>query len=362
MNAHGLPEAFRKRAREDEYADIAAGGTLGFTEHRSKRLLQALPTRLSPKSRQWTDPAAFPPANPSFPAHAAPRTITPGDSDSEEMAPAQQHTWADEPELPTHHTQMISEVFDQDMDMMDTSDQTPAQPQVQNHQLQGQLAVVHITGGRIPTPIHCSFAQQVRGNNWNGNGAQGELQARDLNAMAYDNNLAMGAYQSTALVGQECVPRSFEGPAAQAHVMADWNMVQNRRLPSPISENGGEDGNLNSPHMVLDSSARPQSRLDHLTHEHPLLSTLPARCSSAGAIRPDHERTPSAENPGANAMDIESPATPSPRRGHQRSKHTLNSWTSLAPGMKRSFSIGYRPDCDMCRDRVPGHFNHLIIS
>jgi hypothetical protein len=28
-------DANRKRGREDEYEDVAAGGTLGFTEHRS---------------------------------------------------------------------------------------------------------------------------------------------------------------------------------------------------------------------------------------------------------------------------------------------------------------------------------------
>lgn len=28
-------DANRKRSREDEYEDIATGGTLGFTEHRS---------------------------------------------------------------------------------------------------------------------------------------------------------------------------------------------------------------------------------------------------------------------------------------------------------------------------------------
>ncbi len=32
---HEWPEANRKRIREDEYADVASGGTLGFTEHRS---------------------------------------------------------------------------------------------------------------------------------------------------------------------------------------------------------------------------------------------------------------------------------------------------------------------------------------
>jgi hypothetical protein len=32
---HEWQDANRKRGREDEYEDIAAGGTLGFTEHRS---------------------------------------------------------------------------------------------------------------------------------------------------------------------------------------------------------------------------------------------------------------------------------------------------------------------------------------
>jgi len=32
---HEWQDANRKREREDEYEDIAAGGKLGFTEHRS---------------------------------------------------------------------------------------------------------------------------------------------------------------------------------------------------------------------------------------------------------------------------------------------------------------------------------------
>jgi hypothetical protein len=30
--------------------------------------------------------------------------------------------------------------------------------------------------------------------------------------------------------------------------------------------------------------------------------------------------------------------------------------------MKKSFSMGFRADCDKCRAKVPGHFNHIIIS
>ncbi|CCF47106.1 hypothetical protein CH063_15626 [Colletotrichum higginsianum] len=56
------------------------------------------------------------------------------------------------------------------------------------------------------------------------------------------------------------------------------------------------------------------------------------------------------------------PATPSPgRKGHIRSRHTVNSWT-WQPGMKKSLSIGYRADCEKCRLKVPGHFNHIIVS
>ncbi len=29
---------------------------------------------------------------------------------------------------------------------------------------------------------------------------------------------------------------------------------------------------------------------------------------------------------------------------------------------EKSFSIGYRADCEKCRNRVPGHFNHIIVS
>jgi hypothetical protein len=332
MDAHEWPEAHRKRFREDDYADISVGGTLGFTEHRSKRL-QSLPLRTSPNSKRWAEPPNFPPSNPSFAAPAAPRTITPGDSDSEEVAAAlQQHAWADEPELLSHNqtSSMMPELADGDMDMMDTSDQTPA-----SMQDQGQSHSEPLPGaaGRMPTPIHCSFAAQVRGS---------------------------------TVMDHESVPRSLDGPAAAAQVMADWNMVQNRRLPSPISESGGEDGSLGSPQMILDSSGHSMGHLSHLTHQHPLLSTLPARSSSAAEMRhgvsPEREGTPGAESPNGNAMDVESPATPSPRKGHVRSKHTVNSWTALEPGMKRSFSIGYRADCEKCRMKVPGHFNHIIIS
>lgn len=169
--------------------------------------------------------------------------------------------------------------------------------------------------GRMPTPIHCTFAAQVRGNNWSG--AAGHV-------------LSSGAHnQPTA---DRSVPRSLDNAT-----VTDWNSVQNRRLPSPISESGGEESGMSS-----DSSPR----MGYAT-QHP---GMPPRAASAMDL-------PRGDD---NTMDIEQ-ATPSPKRGHTRSRHTLNNWT-LQPGMKRSFSIGYRADCEKCRQKVPGHFNHIILS
>ncbi|KAK1754225.1 hypothetical protein QBC47DRAFT_39846 [Echria macrotheca] len=367
ISRHAWPEEHRKRPREDDYADIAAGGTLGFTEHRSKRL-QALPVRTSPNSKRWAEPPNFPPSNPSFTTHPAPRTITPGDSesDSEERIPFQPTAWADEPELSTTVTSL-----DPDMEMMDTDMNTgvdhstnPAPQHLEPGPFQPDHVAANIAG-RMPTPIHCSFAAQVRGNNWGG-AAGSALPGGPLCTSPEDvGNQTADPRQAPAMMGHESVPRSLDGPAAAAQVMADWNMVQNRRLPSPISESGAEEA-LESPGMVLDSSNLLIGHMDHIAHQHPMLTTLPARSSSAGALGQSspspREDTPGAESQGENAMDVESPATPSPRKGHTRSRHTLNSWTSLQPGMKRSFSIGYRADCDKCRMKVPGHFNHIIIS
>ncbi|KAK3316556.1 hypothetical protein B0H66DRAFT_297830 [Apodospora peruviana] len=422
MVDHEWPEARRKRGREDEYADVVAGGTLGFTEHRSKRL-QSLPVRTSPTSKRWAEPPNFPPSHPTFaqPAVVPPRTITPGASDSEETAGAavQQHIWAAEPELVVPQqpspSGMVSDYGYGDMDMMDASSEPLSQElnqqQQQQHQWGGQQsdpqqqqqqqhlepgpfqpdATAPTITGRMPTPIHCSFAQQVRGTNWSGaagnvmqqhqqqeqghNQGPAMMDEGGLNAAAFSRRCLIGESSNSQssgglMIGHDSVPRSLDGAAATAQVMADWSMVQNRRLPSPISENGGEDSPL-SPQMMLDSSFQQQhmGHLGHLTHQHPLLSALPTRPAGHNHVHdspsPEQRNSPGREGGGSenHAMDIESPATPSPgRKGHTRSRHTLSSWTSAQPGMKRSFSIGYRADCEKCRMKVPGHFNHIILS
>ncbi|KAK3991497.1 hypothetical protein QBC44DRAFT_236869 [Cladorrhinum sp. PSN332] len=339
----------RKRGREEEFADISPGGTLGFTEHRSKRI-QSLPLRTSPNSMRWPEPPRLPAQAPSFPPmHQQPRTITPGSSDSEDVV-IEHCGWADEPELISQGPSS-GMMVDCDMDMMDTSEPVPAQNDSHNFLAPGRFQnepTGTSVSGRIPTPIHCTFASQIRGSNWN------ETHALPMQHIA----LATTPEEPTALAfcnnGMADMP-VYEQRVANPQAVVDWSMVhvQNRPFPSPISESSKED----SPGMIVNSTPSAQNQgnhLSHLTHQHPLIAGLPHREATPGADSPNGD--------GDGMMEVESPGTPSPKRGHTRSRHTVNSWTTLQPGMKRSFSIGYRSDCEKCRMKVPGHFNHIIIS
>lgn len=191
----------------------------------------------------------------------------------------------------------------------------PAQPQA--------VPDVSQATTRMPTPIQPSFAAQVRGQ-------QGEWASTNP-AMTAPNGINNMGHQQESFTGDQAVPRTMNG-----HV--DWHSVQNnRRIPSPISEceDGGNaqearQGSLPSP-SSFDAMSHPNANMV-VDHHH-------------------HAQGEEADSPG-----------PSPeRRGHARSKHTINSWT-WQPGMKKSFSIGYRSDCEKCRLKVPGHFNHIVIS
>ena len=104
---------------------------------------------------------------------------------------------------------------------------------------------------------------------------------------------------------------------ADDEAMGGYN-VGGRRLPSPISEGEG------SPAMLVSGLGEMQMDMDQ------------------------DRNTPS-------------------KKGHCRSKHSLRQWTGSGAemggngaGMKRSFTMGYRADCEKCRNRVPGHFSHII--
>ncbi|PHH66493.1 hypothetical protein CDD81_6968 [Ophiocordyceps australis] len=185
-----------------------------------------------------------------------------------------------------------------------------------------RAAIPHDALGRMPTPIQPSFAAQVRGQHceWAGPGPA---------VKSFSGIINLGHHQ-TGFSDDEYLPR-----AVPSNV--EWHTVQNnRRLPSPISEMS--DPSKHQTQMTIDE--QPSDGLSEAMDQDMECQLHPQK-----PFELDHE-----------------PASPSHgRRGHTRSKHTVNTWT-WQPGMKKSFSIGYRPDCEKCRLNVPGHFNHIIIS
>jgi hypothetical protein len=304
------PDPARKRIREED-EDLGTGIS-SFSEHRNKRL-QSLPLRTSPRASQQPLPSALSPPQPNshFAAWPSPSTA----------ASAQ----------------------DAEMDMTDDlpANSPPLHSQAAAARLRAEGDADNASG-RLPTPIQPSFAAQVRGQQceWAGPGPT-----------VSPNGIVNLGHHVTGLADQHNTPRSLTSDG-------NWhNVHSNRRLPSPISE--AEDPASNGVSMSEDGM------------QHQLPGHSEHLCMTPEQV-PQHHYM---EHPNAN-MDIEAmhashstesdgdAASPSPGRrgqGHMRSKHTINNWT-WQPGMKKSFSIGYRADCEKCRLKVPGHFNHIIIS
>ncbi|PNP60447.1 hypothetical protein THARTR1_00471 [Trichoderma harzianum] len=216
----------------------------------------------------------------------------------------------------------------------------PYQPAVNSHPYSGGEPNMVMSSGRMPTPVQPHFAAQVRGqqNEWAGPGP----------VVTTLNGVINLGHHPAGFSDDQSVPRIMSG-------LEDWQAVQNhRRLPSPISEveDCVQDQDLGDAGMMIDDN-------------------MGVVMDATAALPPSPTRAMDHPN---NMMDIESPPhshavdldgdvpSPSPgRRGHMRSKHTIDSWT-WQPGMKKSFSIGYRADCEKCRLKVPGHFNHIVIS
>jgi hypothetical protein len=152
--------------------------------------------------------------------------------------------------------------------------------------------------GRVPTPIHPTFKR----GGMNGLGFPTSGSAGGLNA-------SNGGFN---------VP-SMQAPTSRKASRQDLDDDRSRRMPSPISED--ED--------IPDTpTALTQSQLSRL---------------SFSQVSP------------ADQMDMEAPPTslalPPTPRGRKRS--------GALTGMGR-FSMGYREDCEKCRQRVPGHYSHFL--
>ncbi|KAL4741771.1 hypothetical protein BDV11DRAFT_182381 [Aspergillus similis] len=53
-------------------------------------------------------------------------------------------------------------------------------------------------------------------------------------------------------------------------------------------------------------------------------------------------------------------ASKGPNHGTSVSTEMSSSVRSIKPAKKLVFSMGYRADCDRCRNRVPGHYSHIL--
>ena len=298
-----------------------------------------------------------------MPVTSQPHTITPSDSDSEEaqaqLPKSHFSPWSSSP-TPSEPPSFFQPLDGDDM-MVDAAspssthqDTIPSIPDLSDLLAPGPFhpdAIAANIAGRMPTPIQPNFAAQVRGV-WGGPGP----------ALHHPNGLHnLGHQPDSAGLADPSIPRTM-GAANP------WIGAHSRRLPSPISE--GEDmcsptgtSGLTSPGMVLDSvlSSQLNERLQRRRD-----SDLSPKDMGMMDVEEEHDVTTTTltltQTTSAPTESNSAPATPSPgRRGHIRSRHTVNNWT-LQPGMKKSFSIGYRADCEKCRLKVPGHFNHIIIS
>ncbi|KAH8592483.1 hypothetical protein B0O99DRAFT_653863 [Bisporella sp. PMI_857] len=81
------------------------------------------------------------------------------------------------------------------------------------------------------------------------------------------------------------------------------------------------------------------------------------------------EPSPAAIVHGIGEMQMDVDRETPTKKGHTRSKHSLRQWTGIGGdpdgngvGMKRTFTMGYRADCEKCRNKVPGHFSHIITT
>jgi hypothetical protein len=223
------------------------------------------------------------------------------------MTPAQSDYEEDSPNPAYGGPVQSSQSNDYDMEMDDDFDitsQPPQSPFANNLFMRPPMLNASLFGSdtlnansRIPTPIHPTFK---RGG---------------MNGLGFPTSGSAGGSLNT----NNCAP-SMQAPTPRKATRQDTNEDRTRRMPSPISED--ED--------IPDTpTALTQSQLSRLSF--------------------------SQANP-ADQMDTEDmvPATlalPPTPRGRKRS--------GALTGMGR-FTMGYRDDCEKCRQRVPGHYSHFL--
>ncbi|KYK60243.1 hypothetical protein DCS_01380 [Drechmeria coniospora] len=306
-----VPGAARKRLREEDV--VASSNCTGFVDHPNKRL-HSLPLRSACRIMQQKCQSSF---------QVAPLT------ENANKANFQSHhvPWSSPPAPPAP---LAATVLEQDTEMEMADASPPPHNEAADDRPYGHSA------DHIPTPVEASsVGTAVTGHN-------AEWAGRNPHVTQMNGVVNMGHHQTG-------FAESSVGHRAVGSYGNEGAFPLSGHVPSPPSEptDSLQLQAFDSSSMMVDDETATSSRYTDM-----------APCSV------DH----------ANAMDIELPkiqrtsssetgstASSPGRRGHVRSKHTVNSWT-WQPGMTKSFSIGYRSDCEKCRLKVPGHFNHIVIS
>ncbi|PSN67508.1 hypothetical protein BS50DRAFT_600867 [Corynespora cassiicola Philippines] len=269
-----------------------------------------------------TSPSSFS-LRSSFPP-SPPRIVT----NFEAMTPAQSvHSEDDSPASVQHDPIMMSSPRNVDYDMeMDEEDdfdmrsQPPESPFMAssttpnflrpaklNSDLFSRDSPVNNTG-RMPTPIYPNFQGGV------------------MNGLGYPSSgLAGGmSMNMNSTTVPSSLPTMMQPPpqARKQSMTAQPDHDRGRRMPSPISE---DDDIPDTPTTLT------QSQLSRLSVSH--------AAQAQTLDRMDADMAPPLAVP------------PTPTRGRKRS--------GALTGMGR-FSIGYRDDCEKCRQRVPGHYSHFL--
>ncbi|KAF2712372.1 hypothetical protein K504DRAFT_499476 [Pleomassaria siparia CBS 279.74] len=214
------------------------------------------------------------------------------------------------PSSPHDNLDMDMEMDDEDLDMvasppLDSSFVGFLRPAKLNSDLFSRDIPVNNTG-RIPTPIYPNF------------------HAGGMNGLGYPSSgMAGGITTSGGLLGLPSHP-ILQHARKQPQTDAD----RAHRIPSPISED--ED-------LPDTPTAFTQSQLERLS----------VTSSNTASEHMDLESSRNENDEGAPPPGLST----TPTKGRKRS----GAFTG-----KGRFSMGYRDDCEKCKQRVPGHYSHFV--
>jgi hypothetical protein len=183
----------------------------------------------------------------------------------------------------------------------------------------------HFNTGRAPTPIFSSFAASVSAQ------SQSQAHSAPASVQTADESFA----QAPSYLMQRPKP-VFES---------------DHRIPSPIHEDAMETADSQLSRLSFRNSIEEGMGMD---------LELDAALNHAHHPTGDGQRVDSAIEPSSA---VEDKPIPLARKGRARSgaisssPDTPRSWHGLSG---RRFYMGYRDDCEKCRNRTPGHFAHFL--